>query len=113
MHLPYIKKAVPKGPSIYYVSIILDFGPINTVTVLNVSKTANFLDPPTQFFADVIYVCSLRPRDYPYMIYVHKYYVSIFLGICNPPSPQVSMNSKCWAESKQKLPFSDPASPYK
>ena len=53
----------PMGPFIYYVSIILDFfWPTHYVsrdTVLNVSKNYHFLDPPTQFNADVIYGCFL------------------------------------------------------
>ena len=49
----------PKGPSLYYVSIYLDFfWPTHYVsinTVLNFSKTGHFLDPPTQSLAKVIH----------------------------------------------------------
>ena len=54
----YKKLAFPLWPSIYHVSIILSFfyPPTHYVsinTVLNVSKTDHFLDPPSPF-ADVI-----------------------------------------------------------
>ena len=55
----------PKGPSIYYVNIFSDFySPnhppnVSINTVLNVRKTGNFLDPPTQSLTDVIHGWSL------------------------------------------------------
>ena len=53
------------GPSIYYVGITFDFFLTRYVsrnTVLNVSKTGNFLDPSSTF-ADVIYGWSLKVHE--------------------------------------------------
>ena len=51
------------GPSLYYVSIVLTFlNPTHLISIniiLNVSKTGQFLDPPTQSITDVIYRWSL------------------------------------------------------